>query len=321
MRIGRIACGAIVVSLIGSLGGCTIRDDSVRENQLDSLRVLGIASEPADLAVGESADLRALVYAPDSQAISYSWSWCPSRSGGDDGFVCLIDEAELQAAWATLDTGTDLPPYDLGSAETATFDLAFEATQALALCQILTSDAPNPQLALFECLSGLSLTIELRVRTASEEVRALKTIPLVEADGERNLNPQIGADISIREESGLELPQGDPLRAEEIYTVVAEVPESEIETFTPEAQEGQEPPVARAETLFLSWFVTTGSTHRKGDIRTSLFEGGDIDDFLENVWDMDFDIDTNLAKIFLVLRDERGGISWSEHEFDLVEAQ
>ena len=95
MTIRRLACGVITFSLMVTLGACTIRDDSVRENQLESLRVLGIASSPADLSIGETATLSTLVYAPENQPPSYSWSWCPARGGGDEGFACLIDEAEL----------------------------------------------------------------------------------------------------------------------------------------------------------------------------------------------------------------------------------
>jgi hypothetical protein len=285
------------------------------------LRVLGIASAPADLTTGETATLSALVYAPNAEAVSYQWSWCPSRSGADDGFACLIDETELQAAWATLDTGITLPPYNLGTGETASLELVFEASQAFALCDLLTRDEPIPELALFTCLSGLGLSIELRVTTATEEVVALKTIPVVETGAPRNANPVLGPALMVSHQGGAPLATDEALRAEEIYEVVADVAPDQSETFLPEAKEGQDPPEARGETLFLSWFVTTGSTHRKGDERTSYFDGGDFEEFKTNVWDMDFDIKTNTARLFLVLRDERNGISWSDYSFALEEAR
>ena len=320
MRSRSIASAGIALALSAALSACTVRDDSLRENQLESLRVLGIANSPADLAPGESAALSALVYEPGGQAISYEWSWCPSQAGSEGGFECLIDEAELQAAWATLNTGTVLPAYDLGTAETASIDLAIEPEQAIAVCEILTSSEPNPEVAFFTCLSGLGLNIKLRVSTATEEVVAIRSIPVVAPDAERNQNPLIGSEIEVTQQGAGVLQAGESLRAEEIYDLVVEVDPNESETFTPAPQEGQDPPEPKGEGLFLSWYVTTGSTHRKGEIRTTFFEGGEIESLTENTWDMDFDIDTDTARLFLILRDERGGISWTDHSFGL-EAQ
>lgn len=321
MRSRGLASTGIILALLGTLNACTIRDDSVRENQLENLRVLGIASFPADVAPGESAALSALVYAPEGQTVSYQWSWCPSRAGSNEGFACLIDEAELQAAWATLNTGTTLPAYDLGTAETASIELAILPEQAIAVCDILTSDEPDREVALFTCLSGLGLNIELRVTTATEEVLAVKSIPVVAPDAERNLNPAIGTEIMVFQQGGGLLDPGAPLRAEEIYDLVVEVDPNEGDIYTPEPQEGKDPPEPQREGLFLSWFVTTGSTHRKGQVRTTFFEGGDLENFTENTWDMDFEISTDIARLFLVLRDERGGISWTDYSFDLLGAQ
>src|SRR5688572_16864023 len=53
--------------------------DGDRYEKLDRLRLLAIRSEPADLAVGETATLSANVYEPAGRELSYEWSWCPSR--------------------------------------------------------------------------------------------------------------------------------------------------------------------------------------------------------------------------------------------------
>jgi hypothetical protein len=321
MRSRGIASAGITLVLAAALSGCTVRDDSVRENQLESLRVLGIASFPADISTGETAALSALVYAPEGQTISYQWSWCPAQAGADGAFACLIDEADLQAAWATLNTGTVLPGYDLGTAETASVELAIEVEDAITLCELLTVDQPNREIALFTCLSSLGLNIKLRVNTAEEEVIAIRSIPIVAPDAERNQNPAIGTELTISQRGGGLLEPGDSLRAEEIYDIAVEIDPDEGEIYTPAPQEGQDPPEPQREGLFLSWFVTTGSTHRKGEVRTSYFEGGDFEEFRENTWDMDFDITTDIARLFVVLRDERGGISWADFSFGLEEAQ
>ncbi len=317
----RLCLIALGLAFVAASPACTIRDDSTRANQLESLRVLGIASEPADLISGETAALSALVYEPDGNPVSYQWSWCISRAGSDKAFACNYEEAELQAAWAELDTGTILPSYDLGSDETASFALNFEAAQVVDLCTILTRDEANLQEALFSCLSGLGLSIELRVSSGDQEVVALRDITVLQEGEERNLNPQLGPDLLITDQAGGELAADDPLRAEAIYDLVADVAEDQSEVFTPAPQEGLPPPEARGESLFLSWFITQGATHRKGEQRTSFNDGGDFTDLVENVWEMPFDPSSDQARIFLVLRDERGGTSWIEHSYSLLGAR
>ncbi len=321
MHSHRIAAGALCSVLLGTLGACTIRDDSTRSNQIEGLRILAIGSEPADLVLGETAEIRALVYDEEERTVAYQWSWCMSRGGADEGFACNIEEAELQAVWDALDTGVDLPSYDLGTGETASFEMVFEAEQAFGICQALTQDDPEPQLALFTCLSGLGLSIQLEVTAGSDTVVGIKEIPVLLDGDQRNVNPSIGPNFTRTLRGGGELATDEPFETEGIYDVVADINIDQSETFLPAEREGLPPPEPRGESLFLSWFVTTGSTHRKGEQRTSYFHEGDIESLTENVWDMPFDLEDSEARLFLVLRDERDGTSWTEFSFDVVEAR
>lgn len=308
----------LAVAAVAS-AACTIRDDSTRANQIEGLRVLGVASEPADLVQGESTTISALVFDQDDRAVSYQWSWCIARGTSEDGYLCSITEPDLEAAWAELNTGVELPPYDLGTGETASFEMFFEPEQAFGLCEILTRDDAEPELGLFTCLSSLGLSIELRVTAGADQIVAIKDIPILVDGDERNQNPVIGPNFTRTLRGGAELGAGEPLQLEGVYDVVADIDVSQSETFLPAAREGLPPPEPRGESLFLSWFVTVGSTHRKGEQRTSYFDTGSIESLIENTWDMPFELETSTARIFLVLRDERGGTTWAEHSFTLEE--
>ena len=149
---------------------------------------------------------------------------------------------------------------------------------------------------------------------------AIKDIPVLLDGDERNLNPAIGPGFTRRLRGGGELAPEDPFETEGIYDVVADVDVDQSEIFLPAAQEGVPPPEPRGESLFLSWFVTTGSTHRKGEQRTAYFDTGSLDSLTENTWDMPFDLEATEARLYLVLRDERGGTDWTEFTFSVVEA-
>lgn len=320
MQRHRILVGPLCLSLLGALGACTIRDDSTRSNQIEGLRVLAISSEPADLILGETAEIRALVYDEEEREVSYQWSWCLSRGGADEGYGCNIEEAELQAVWEELDTGIELPSYDLGTDETASFEMVFEPEQALGICQALTEDDPDPQLALFNCLSGLGLSIQLQVSAGSDSITALKEIPVLLDGDERNQNPVIGPQLTRTLRGGGELEPDEPFVTEGIYDIVADLALDQSEIFTPAPQEGLPPPEPRNESLFMSWFVTTGSTHRKGERRTVFHDGGTIENLIENTWDMPYELEDTEARLYIVVRDERDGTNWAEYNFTVEEA-
>ncbi len=311
----------ISLTLMGVMSACTIRDDSTRANQLESLRILGVASEPADLMLGETAILSALVYEPTSEAVRYEWSWCLSRGGADDAYACNIEEADLQAAWQQVGMGAPLPAYDLGSETTASFELSIGREQAFALCELVTREEESREIALFTCLSGLGLHVQLRVSTDLAEVIALKSIPILESTDERNRNPALGSTITVFGNTGDVLEPGESLRAEGAYGLEVEVARTESETFTPKPEEGLPPPEAKQESLFMSWFVTTGNTHQEGAQKTAYHEGGDFEVLLFNYWKLPFDLEGNTAELFVVLRDERGGVSWRQHSFQVEEAE
>jgi len=311
---------ALVAALL-STAACTIEE--VTPSELERLRVLGIRSDPPDLALGEQATLSALVFEPDDSPLAYAWSWCPLRGDAEAGYLCRLDEAELQAAWAELGTGAVLPTYDLGTGETATFDLVIDPELAFGLCTALTRDDPDPDSALWLCLNDFELSFELRVTTADDEVFAFRSVPVVDEEDPRNTNPDPTGDIVFSfPDLPDELAPGDPLRVKQTYEVTVDISPDQSETFVPKPEEGLPPPEPRLESLFLSWFVTTGEIEGSFDepSRTSFVDGGSFDALLTNTWEVGREPGEE-ARLLLVLRDERGGIGWIEHDFGVLEAE
>ncbi len=320
MPLDRWRLPALTLLLGVCISACKIRDEAPRTNQLSGLRVLALASEPADVVQGETVAMSALVFDEAERDIDYQWSWCLARnSSEEEGYGCAISESELQSAWAELDTGTELPGYDLGTDATATLDVRFGPDEALAVCEILSRDKADPELAFFECATRLGLSFELRAIAGEDQIVAIKDVPFAASGDERNQNPSIGETLArIHKDDGT-LAADSAFLVGETYELIADVAMDASEVFLPAARDGLPPPEPRGESLFLTWFVTQGATHRSGEQRTAYHDTGFFDSLIENSWEMPLSLDDEDIQLYLVLRDERGGTSWREYEFRIAE--
>jgi hypothetical protein len=342
--------------LIAVAGGCNIKDDETEfYNYLDRLRVLAVRAEPPDLVPGESAELSALVFEPDDGEVSYEWSWCPVRGGSSDGFECAIGEKELREFWEDLDTDYELPPYDLGTGETAELFHVFEPETMLALCEAVLADEDVDPLAKLACLMGLEISVWVRVSSGDDEIVALKSVPLLSGKSdkeERNANPDPAGRVVVRRwEDDKKLDEDAPLKADTVYELKAKFDDGTqcgekdpeegclAETFLPGKLAGLDEPEPRRETLTMTWFVTMGATlvdepgerlnpegsgrgrpedeedETRGVERTAFVDGYEFDDLVKNLWEIPFEPHADEALLYLVLRDERGGVGWAEHRF------
>lgn len=320
-----------------TLGACDeLSDDEALFSELDRLRVLAVRSEPADLLVGEVATLSALTFEPERRELQYAWSWCPSRQELADGGACRIDEAALRSAWDALDTDRELPPYDLGTSSEAQWRHVFGADVLSPLCAALSAGQEDAEQALLSCLLGLEVSVSLTVRSAEEEVTAVKGLVLLADDvepTERNQNPAPTGELRVRDVLDNRLvEEGGTLVPEHEYDLSLVLDESVSELFLPSAEPGAGTSAPRRETLVLSWFVTDGSfpsSDGLGDFgdgdgpvgggggeRTTFVDGqSDFGALLENRWRLPRTPGSNEATLVLVLRDERGGVGWAEHRF------
>jgi len=307
---------ALVVALALSAGvsaGCSEGFDPY--NRLTGLRVLAIQSEPVAPAPDETTTLTPLIYLPPGDAVaSMSWSWCPYAGPSSQGYPCLISEEQLAQLAGGAD---DLPPYDLGSGETASFDHTLDPDLLASVC---AGAADQPEL--LDCEEGFPARVTLTVRSDSgEEVETVRILHLrFTDDQEPNQNPVVdglravvdGGDEVIGDEPTVTLPRNTD-------TVVrADVPDDVIESYTGTDDDGQ--PEERVEELVLTWFVESGDT--KSERTAFIDEIEPLEDAIENEWSPDGpdDYPRDTSQIVVVVRDDRDGVAWASGSVALGDA-
>jgi len=316
---GVLGIGAFLLGL-----GCA--EDYEPFNELSKLRVLAIRAEPPDLLPGEGTEISALVYEPDGDDLEYRWSWCPVAAGAATGFECVVDEQDLRDMAAGLFPGAEalVPSLDLGREPTAAFQHSIPPAILQGMCDaILSSGAPS-FVTLPDCEEELVVTVRLVVSGGGESVTAVKELALkMSADAEVNSNPAIGAVVASPAGGGGEvvLEEGSAVDLEagaELELAVA-VPREAAEEYTPEPTEEEPDPQPTTESLFMSWFVTDGSTLFG---RTTYLDGEiGLDELGSNTWTLPDaeDAPEGEAALFLVLQDERGGVAWTSRQVAVVE--
>jgi hypothetical protein len=301
--------------------GC--RPDFAPFNRLTSPRVLGMQSEPASPATGETATLSALIYAPPKSdgsetLVNYSWSWCPAPGASTDGYPCLFTHDQLQAVAAQAGQTDPIPSYDLGTGPTATLPNMINPALLQGLCAGMAGSAapiaPN-------CDYGFPIQIRLRIEAGPEKtdsVDAVFTTHWRFNDAmSANTNPTIdGINAAIAGAQPItdSLTDAVTLPRDKATTISLDMAEATSETYTGRDDDGNVVTDLR-ERLFVTWFVETGDTD---DPQTSyIADKGPVDntpfaDMLKNKWTpaikKNFAGDT--ARLFVVAHDNRGGMSW-----------
>lgn len=295
---------ALTIALSGLAAGCSEGFDPY--NRLVTPRVLAIRSEPVAPAPGESTTIDALFYLPPGDSVaSVSWSWCPFAGSPADGYPCLITEEEL----AALNAGSpsEVPSYDLGQGETATFEHSLDPDLLATVCE---GTAEQPQL--LDCEGGFPVQLKLSLVTEQgHEIDSVRTLRLrFDESHDPNQNPWVEGLRAVlgdaEEEIGDEPSVTVPRREETI--VRAQVPAEVIETYTGLDDDGA--PEERAEDLILTWFVESGDTKSQ---RTVFIEDVEpLDDATENEWEPDGtdDYPRDTSEIVVVVRDDRDGVAW-----------
>ncbi len=291
------------------LGACACGSDIDPYNRVSSLRVLALQSEPAAPGPLETAALSALVNVPEGESASYEWSWCPFAGEASDGAACLVSEEELRAS---LPDPGGLPAFDLGPEASATF--SHEVAPALLAEWCSLALGGSAAVAAPDCALGFPIQVRLRVSTERDEVIAQRTLALrFAAQHPPNQNPVIDA-LRAGEDDLSPLAPG-----EAPATVVPRGAESPIEApVSAASQESYSRPAASGETevvserLVWTWFVEGGETEFQ---RTSLIDGViPLEDAQRNTWTPPSieDYPSEVARLWVVVRDERGGVGWRE---------
>ncbi len=309
MTVRKRFSGAV---LLAAVFACGCGADFDPYNRLGGLRVLAVRSEPPAPAPGETAKLSALVYTTDKDpVVSMAWSWCPFAGSANDGYPCLLTEAELR----TMGAGDMVPAYDLGREAEASFLHGVDPQVLKALCAPAGMGmGPSAISAAFlpSCDGGFPVTVKLVVKTAKDTVTTVRTLKLrVDPDKDANANPTVdgitatlaGAERPVTETPEVTLPRN-------VDTVVkVAVPEAAAERYMGKDDNGQ--PAMVRERIFVTWFVEAGETRSE---RTSFIDGVvALPDALSNKWKppLTKQYARDTLKIIVVVRDDRGGVAWT----------
>ena len=299
--------------------GCD--SDLPEYSQLEGFRVLALRASPPTLSGGESTTLDALTFVegePDP-SFRYHWSWCPARLPSAGGGDCALDEAEFARL---LGLGEDEIHFELGDGATAELSYPGPPEAYRAACE--NSAGVGAQGAfVFSCKGGFPVSIRADITYREQTIRIQKEVRLRFGDLPANENPAFGA-MSILEANStaaaMPWPEDPAIRLAlgQRYAVQVEVNESSAERFVPEATVVDPSPKERRESLYISWFVNSGSTDQ--DRTSFIADGVSLAEFGRNEWLLPKagDEERNEARMFLVLRDERGGVSWLSRRVELA---
>jgi len=303
--------------LVALAGGCD--EPFAPYSDLDRLRVLAVAAEPATPPAGQETTLSALAFAPKNETIAYRWSWCPADAPATKQYVCPLDDAaaaQIFLPFVDPKAGT-LPPLALGDLPSVQWTNPFAAAALAPLCD---NGLASPILSQsFDCDGGFPVTVVLDVATASASLRAGFVLHLPVGDApELNANPLPDA-LTL---GGV--PLGDPpatiaVKPGQSLDLDAAIAPSAVEVRSIPAYEG--PPGQRLERLTASWFADAGKIDKA---RTSFIDGeATLAQAGHNSWtapDTSSWPPDGLVELAVVLRDDRGGVGWMVRHVILEQA-
>lgn len=294
--------------LAGAGLGCG--NDFESRTRLSKLRLLALQAAPVNPAEGESTTVTPLVYSPSDEALSFSWSWCPLLGEANDGYTCPISYADAEAFATAAGATTPLPAFDLGVASTASFTNVLPATVLAGFC------AAGFYGQKVDCKHGFPVRVSVRVVQGDAATGATQAgtmvlrLPTV-AGAASNANPVLGA-MSVDLGAGVA-----PLdvtgsvqvpRAMDSKLHVA-VDDAEAETYVGPDADGKV--TTQRETLLFSWFAELGDLH---DERTLFIAGANaLGDAASDKWKPPATREETRgrSRLFVVVRDDRGGVNWT----------
>ena len=291
------------LALAAVLAGCGAQD-LANTWELDRLRVLAIAAEPAELVPGETAALRSLVYVPTDAAFG-TGLWIGCLPSGATDFGCGGDADALTALSA-------LDPENATPAELAA---AFAAAQEAGLLGIdpffpPTFTAPTDALdglSEQEQAEGLSAVINL---TVVEAERANGEDPDVElvykrVPVSRATTPNHNPELTGWRVDGAPWPADAgpmPVKAGATLRLQPVLAEASIETYTYLTTEGVQED--RVEQPFFLWYTEAGDF----DQALSLYPEEAVE------WTAPDTLGVE-GIIAVVVHDRRGGMGWRSIPF------
>lgn len=299
---------------------CACDEQFAPETLVDSLRLIGVRTEPADLAPGETARVQGLVQDPSrpGQRTTVLWIGCDpdpfnlNRSACSDPAV-LNNPAALNAGAGQLPKGVRL----IGLNTMASYAASKELFSVLPENDPRRKTGTVGQILAFVVGKEIALPpTDAEFEALFRQVQAKEVASLIalfririSENPERNHNPKIGRFI-IEQEAQPPGGKTQLLPGEEV-AVDLESSDDSYEKFTQELPSGGTE--AREEKLTVAWFSTAGrwslprSTLRT-DVRTALTApGGETA--------ADPVPETRRFTVWGVVRDTRGAQTFATREF------
>lgn len=276
--------------LIYWLLGCGAEQMS-QAHEIDRLRVLAVAAEPAEPRPGEMVSFSALIVSPDPVGGS-AWFTCSAAASDDYG--CTIDETLIEQAQSGEATVEDLqaagflgflpalPPFWMVPA-TYLDALSEEAKLEGTFAMIFVSALPSVE-------AGESID--------DDEIElAYKRVPVSLAATPNN-NPALTG-IAVDSQP---LADGARLRVDagQTYTLGALLAENARETYTYRNTDGVDE--QREEEPYFTWYLQEG----RFDQATTTWP------YTEVLWTAPSEPAIADQSLWVVVRDRRGGMGWSE---------
>jgi hypothetical protein len=308
---------AVAIALAGA--GCASDFDPYED--VKTPRLLAIGADTSTPEPGDSATLSALV----TEDATYTWSWCPLIGTSDEGFPCLVTYEEFQGAVdEAVGAGViTVPAYDLGTDPTAQLAHSVPPELWSGLCDILQSgELPGP-VEFPACNEYFEVAVKVTVDFGDVVIPGVRDVRLLyEADANAaNATPVIGGLSAVDPDSGdtIDLDAADPeLRRDVEYELLVDIVETEAESYDRVPVEGG-PAVNVREVLRFTWFHEGGEMDKSA---TSYDDGSnEIDDARVNLWRTPTTEERaeTTARLFIVIRDDRGGTTWIEREVGLAQ--
>lgn len=262
--------------------------------QLDRLRILAVAAEPAEPTPGETVQFEALVWSPDDADVMTVWFACLPESA--DEFGCEVDPALLEAF-------EDVDPESVDPEQMAELYETAKDAGLIGVEPYLPPEWEVPGDALddlddLEAQEGKSALVTIQAIPAGAEDAddieiAYKRVPISLAETANN-NPE----ISGLQVAGADVAAGETISLEpgETVSISATLTEDSVEDYVYTSSTGEQD--TRTEEPYFTWYASAGEfedTTTLWPLTTVRYTAPDSGE----------------ADVIVTLRDRRGGMAWA----------
>lgn len=282
--------------LILLIAGCDTAQLS-QSWQIDRLRVLAVAAEPAEPRPGDTVNFTSLTVSPAVPVAMVTW------------FVCVLEDAAGCAIDPSITEDLEgIDPSTLTPEELAELYAELQAAGLIGVEPFLPPVwvVPPDTLEGLDAdarLEGLTATVSLTAIPDQEVVEeadlevAFKRIPVSEATTP-NHNPG-PVELTV---DGLAFAPGSRVALDrgQTYTLAVVLPDDAIEDYTYVRSDGT--PETRTEEPYFTWYLQEGTF----DQENTLYP------YVEVQYTTPVEPTTEEQSVWVVVRDRRGGMAWAE---------